>query len=72
MEIELPWYLSPQKGYDKKRKTTSNLLHRCTLKHCLECKRVWQYDYSNNRKKFIQYDDMPTYGVIKRTCDKCK
>jgi len=70
-KIELPWYLEPQRRYTKSR-TTKLQLHRCTLKHCKNCNSVWQYDYSNNRKKFINYEDMPTYGLIKKTCDKCK
>tara|TARA_R100000781_G_scaffold42557_2_gene29224 strand:- start:172 stop:423 length:252 start_codon:yes stop_codon:yes gene_type:complete len=72
METKLPWYLNPIVDF-KKPLRRSNLLHRCSLRHCVECKKVWQYDYSNpNNKKFIKYDDMPKYGLTKKTCEKCK
>ena len=70
-EIELPWYLEPIIARASQKKPKRQL-HRCSLKHCLRCKKNWQYDYSSNKKKFVQYDDMPSYGIHRATCDKCK
>ena len=41
------------------------------LKYCLKCKKVYEID-SFYRKKEIHYDGMPTYGLPRALCKKCK
>jgi len=74
MEIKNPWYIQTSNEVSRKpinvRKKRS--LQRCALKYCVDCKKVWQNDWFSSKKKFIQYEDMPTYGVKREQCKKCK
>tara|TARA_E500000305_G_scaffold80929_1_gene66716 strand:- start:21875 stop:22132 length:258 start_codon:yes stop_codon:yes gene_type:complete len=74
MENNKLWYISDfQKLYQNKiTNKTARTQHKCPLKNCVECKTVWQYDWSNSKRKFVQYEDMPKYGLEKQICDKCK
>ena len=74
MEIKTPWYIQTSNEVNRKpinarRKQT---LQKCSLKYCVECKKVWQNDWFSSKKKFIQYEDMPTYGITRKQCEKCK
>ena len=41
------------------------------LKYCLKCKKVWEQN-ALYIKKEIHYSHMPTYGLPRITCNKCK
>ena len=74
MEIKMPWYIqtsmeASRRPINARKKQT---LQKCSLKYCVECKKVWQNDWFSSKKKFIQYDDLPSYGVPRVQCTKCK
>ena len=41
------------------------------LKYCLRCKKVYHID-AITRKKEMHYSHLPTYGLPRITCKKCK
>ena len=44
------------------------------LKVCPKCKKVYEHNfrYGGYGKKLIYYDNIPTIGKERKTCEKCK
>ena len=42
-----------------------------TLYKCLSCDKVWEH-YLTHRRQFIAYTDIPSYGLERNKCLKCK
>jgi len=74
MEIKTPWYIQSLTETHRQpinvRKKRSLL--KCSLKYCVECKKVWQLYWKGSRKRFVQYDNMPSYKITRKQCQKCK
>ena len=73
MKIKMPWYIHTSEEVRRKpiKARKKEPLQRCSLKYCVECKKVWQNDWYANKKKIIHYDDLPTYGIPRVKCYKC-
>lgn len=46
------------------------------IKYCKNCNKCWEITLINNfrkkERKISYYDNFPSYGKIKETCDACK
>ena len=54
--------LDPKKRYKRKRDTERT-------KYCTKCKLVWEICLTG---KLLFYDHLPTYGLIRKVCNKCQ
>ena len=73
MKTKTHWYITSfndviRKPINSRKKRT---LYNSSLKYCIECKKTWQHDWIGGNKKFIQYEDMPSYKLKREKCDKC-
>jgi len=61
-------------NYEKERKRQRDERRKeyNTLYKCTKCKKVWEQFCSYKGKKIITYSHMPSYGLNKEDCQKCK
>ena len=43
-----------------------------TLYKCVKCEMVWEQFFAYGGKKLITYSHMPSYGLNRKDCKKCK
>ena len=57
---------------ERKRKRGEHEKEYNTLYKCTKCKKVWEQFLAYKGKKLITYSHMPSYGLNRKDCKKCK
>ena len=61
-------------GYEAERKKNKGEYEKeyNTLYKCTKCEKVWEQFFAYGGKKLITYSHMPSYGLNRKDCKKCK
>ena len=69
------WILGYTRNVDyeeeRKRRTKVSGEQPNTLYKCESCDLVWEH-YSTHKRQFVTYTHMPSYGLKRLNCKKCK
>ena len=57
---------------ERRRKKGQHAKEYNTLYKCIKCDKVWEQFPAYKGKKLITYSHMPSYGLDRRDCKKCK
>ena len=57
---------------ERKRKKGERVKEYNTLYKCTKCEKVWEQFLAYEGKKLITYSHMPSYGLNRKDCKKCK
>ena len=57
---------------ERKRKKGEHKKEYNTLYKCTKCNKVWEQFAAYKGKKLITYNHMPSYGLNRKDCKKCK
>ena len=65
-----PWYLTDRKQRGGNKYVNKKV--KLVMKFCKSCNKVWEHYRMNNKRQTLKYDDLPTLGLPREKCDKCR
>ena len=57
---------------ERRRKKGAHEREYNTLYKCTKCEKVWEQFLAYQGKKLVTYSHMPSYGLNRKDCKKCK